>query len=1178
VRAQPAPTVTESHDESGNLHLSYSIPLSNSGLEPTQVDSSSLRRRYGVYSSVENTQQTQPPSEHAADPVGQNEPIELDNSSVAVLETARESFETVPSTAPEDLVEDEEYDEEKNENEKNENEEEDTGGKDREDEEYKGGKDGGEDEEDDQGKDGEGEEDYDQDKAGQEEEEGDNHMDGPTGFPLANRFGGADSQLSTPAKSKPNPLAHLAMGIGAGTGLSMTQVFDAESSPMDRTRTIDSQPPPTPSYAAAKMMARSMPLAPTVWDDYSSPARRDGRGTTEPPEFPRLANFEDTIESPLRPHKSPALFSSPPVRKTPRAVKSDWEDDIFSESQERRIRLVAKINAGSAKKKPQFQKSTRPNSAGVNALTQVKPPKKKSSREFEKPTKTAAKRVVVIDDDDDETGDDTAAESQGQPVLPQRRSSRDEGVKASNPAIPAPTTQVPASPPLEHPLKQLPPKPQPPPPPLDTAWDELHAPPQLPARSNSYSHRRRTQASPEAVPRHTNSMPVDLEAAPAMTRTGSGQDPVSLSQLVPFNVPMLPPTPPKAAKAVPEFERELSELIPLPPVQVPCSSLTPNPSSPGPDRPSAISRLATLGHMVPETSPLRPEGGSPKKRRRGDDVAEIHRPQSELKSFAALNSSQPVLSGVEDPDEVDMIDIVEGVGAGKQADLEMPAPAPSIQKGRATKKRKTSVNRSVVVEEPHEEAAPATEESAAAPELPRLPSSSPPPVTPIPTRTARKSRASTGRSLASKVTKTASQRRRTSTRQTPASMASPTPMVMDCDDDTDILTSNHPAFTIAPSPGGPITAPDRVFALFKDQHLQYHPASIDSKNSQGGKIRVIFDDCSSSELEPHCIRSLDLRVGDIIRVDLPHMKKGTWVIRGFPVPTIGSLDDGGSILTDIRGHSVVAVAPKNSDPSVRTQEIMVTSIYLIKSLWSQFAGRHPITRPPTTPAFLSNATNTPARRTSSTPVNPAPAGIFTGMVFALTFGDSAREKSLIETKLLTHGARILNIGFEELFHDIDSSPHLTLLPSSQALGFTAVIANGFSRRAKFLQALALGLPCLAARWVEDCVKKGTVLDWEYYLLPAGESKYLGGVVRSRTLLGTDPVTAKLQDIATRKRIFEGWDVLAVAKGMAKEKMVPPVPPTCKKEKVLTGVESVYVFDAGGRCGAGGTGEDAGCGG
>ena len=58
-----------------------------------------------------------------------------------------------------------------------------------------------------------------------------------------------------------------------------------------------------------------------------------------------------------------------------------------------------------------------------------------------------------------------------------------------------------------------------------------------------------------------------------------------------------------------------------------------------------------------------------------------------------------------------------------------------------------------------------------------------------------------------------------------------------------------------------------------------------------------------------------------------------------------------------------------------------------------------------------------------------------------------------------------------------------------------------------MQALALNLPVLHYRWVIDCVASGKVLAWSRYQLPAGESSFLHGAIRSRCLLPYDASSA-----------------------------------------------------------------------
>ncbi|RYO77140.1 hypothetical protein DL762_009452 [Monosporascus cannonballus] len=155
------------------------------------------------------------------------------------------------------------------------------------------------------------------------------------------------------------------------------------------------------------------------------------------------------------------------------------------------------------------------------------------------------------------------------------------------------------------------------------------------------------------------------------------------------------------------------------------------------------------------------------------------------------------------------------------------------------------------------------------------------------------------------------------------------------------------------------------------------------------------------------------------------------------------------------------------------------------------------------------------------------------------YNDRVEKGSSIEQMIRQQGGRILESGFNELF-ELDSlsttaSPSHPVMSSSLKLlspntGFAALIADGHSRKVKYMQALALGLPCLAPRWITTCVAKKKVVDWSSYLLCAGQSAVLGEAIRSRNLLAYDASTAKLSDvISQRPRLLEGTQILLVMK-------------------------------------------------
>ncbi|CAK7205047.1 radiation sensitive protein rad9 [Sporothrix eucalyptigena] len=195
-------------------------------------------------------------------------------------------------------------------------------------------------------------------------------------------------------------------------------------------------------------------------------------------------------------------------------------------------------------------------------------------------------------------------------------------------------------------------------------------------------------------------------------------------------------------------------------------------------------------------------------------------------------------------------------------------------------------------------------------------------------------------------------------------------------------------------------------------------------------------------------------------------------------------------------------------------------------------------------------------------------GLFAGMVFGVSlqsqrpgedsraFARREKQGTDLQARIQEAGGRILRDGFEDLFRPpqiISSvfsssrsrttsdtmgsiSGDLQLLPKATDSGFTALIIDGHSRKAKYMQALALGLPCLAPRWVTTCLDRGELVDWAPYLLCAGESSFLGGAMRSRNLVPYDAASARLVDVVQRRAKLMGGLTILVLPGKAVEEI------------------------------------------
>jgi hypothetical protein len=175
----------------------------------------------------------------------------------------------------------------------------------------------------------------------------------------------------------------------------------------------------------------------------------------------------------------------------------------------------------------------------------------------------------------------------------------------------------------------------------------------------------------------------------------------------------------------------------------------------------------------------------------------------------------------------------------------------------------------------------------------------------------------------------------------------------------------------------------------------------------------------------------------------------------------------------------------------------------------------------------------------------SPSGsLFANMAFAVSYSKHEQEKNEVTKLIADNGGQILQEGFDTLF-DVsklrESEAGLTLSTAAKPLGFSALIADEHSRKAKYMQALALGLPCISGQWILACVSRGATLDWSPYLLCAGQSSFLGNAMKSRVLQPYPAAEAALQTtLEARDKLLDGKSVLIVTGRGKAEKRKPYV--------------------------------------
>ncbi|MCJ1420634.1 hypothetical protein MMC32_006992 [Xylographa parallela] len=396
-----------------------------------------------------------------------------------------------------------------------------------------------------------------------------------------------------------------------------------------------------------------------------------------------------------------------------------------------------------------------------------------------------------------------------------------------------------------------------------------------------------------------------------------------------------------------------------------------------------------------------------------------------------------------------------------------------------------------------------------------------------------------------------------------------------------------------------VTTPNRVLAMFKGSFAAYYPATcIGVSGIDNSKYRIRFDDGTVDIVNASLVKRFELRKGDMVKLDIPGDRSNTYVVvallnkqellegPAFTSPNSRQRATFSTMptypITDIYGHLNVTLSLKRRqsgsfpEPRVLEQTVPMAKIYLPSTLWTSLKDRiflyhlslsdsrsglqTPSDRPstPSTPSSRTRRLKASARSFSTTCAptftTHKASGLFENVVFGLTnIVDGDIRQQTIQ-HIQTNGGFLLEDGFDELFDLPSKSPDLPsdnadpnastsfrLKPTYLERGFTCLIADKHCRNQKFFQALALGIPCLATRWVRDCIAKQKLLPWEPYLLPSGESTFLKAV-RARLLPSYATASAQLSMIIShRPNFLAGCSVLLITGKGKEEQMMKAYP-------------------------------------
>lgn len=289
----------------------------------------------------------------------------------------------------------------------------------------------------------------------------------------------------------------------------------------------------------------------------------------------------------------------------------------------------------------------------------------------------------------------------------------------------------------------------------------------------------------------------------------------------------------------------------------------------------------------------------------------------------------------------------------------------------------------------------------------------------------------------------------------------------------------------------------RVLALFKDAKMNYFPATVleppsvisaDQEAPVDTEVLVRFDDGTKTTVQLRHIRRFHLEPGDVVKLLLDAHKKYQYVVRRVENDP---KEEGG---TDVYNNNVIVVTQKKAGA---TEELRfpIDKVFVTGTLFTQFKDRlYLFTNTSSSRKFPGSRNVSSSPHLSRGPLRPI-SQLFSNMVFAISMGSSSKgtekaKETLTET-IIAHGGHVSEDGLDEIFEVAeDVEGDLVLKSEFSSTTFCAVIADEYSRKVKYLQALALGIPCLATKWIESCIKRvRSVLDYANFRMKSWTGEY-----------------------------------------------------------------------------------------
>ncbi|KAK9472815.1 uncharacterized protein V1510DRAFT_429946 [Dipodascopsis tothii] len=361
-------------------------------------------------------------------------------------------------------------------------------------------------------------------------------------------------------------------------------------------------------------------------------------------------------------------------------------------------------------------------------------------------------------------------------------------------------------------------------------------------------------------------------------------------------------------------------------------------------------------------------------------------------------------------------------------------------------------------------------------------------------------------------------------------------------------------------PGQP--APDRVLApWYGENTVSYYPARVVDYDRVRAQLATVadrdevpvtvrFDDDENEYVRAvkyRQLRALELRTGAIVRVNRPGLRTRQFTI-------VGAERVGNGTKTCVYGNDTAVLAAKPTRgrrrPAIAAVERCLVAELVVPAT---NIGKFPATDlGVAVPAVATTPTRRPlpspdadAAAPVRSPTRERTSGLFAGMAFAASgFDGRARLRDTVRARVVAGGGEFLDNGLGELFATDERGRLHPVRERMNGLKFACVISDGYSQRIKYMQALALGLPCLWPEFVLESAARGSLERWREYVLPSGRSSLIGGMVRRMDVgmfeLGLDRGWSVYELYARRVRLLLGRRVLVALEGRSLDDRLPVV--------------------------------------